>query len=179
MRLSRKNSAVLAAGAVVAAGLATSFGVAAADNDDNSLAGTSRVTYSCGDPADPRVEDIDVTITAPATATQGDTVTVEASTLILLGVPFDAPAGSFATELDIELGGDASGSVTAAGLSNVETPANEPIRFTGGETQITLDEPGQVSLTPATITSVVDGSECVVVGEAATAATIDVTPAVR
>ncbi|APU21615.1 hypothetical protein [Actinoalloteichus sp. GBA129-24] len=173
MQLRSKRVAALAAGAVMAAGIATTFGVSAA-SPDNSTAGTSRVTYSCGDPSAPRVEDINVTITAPASAAVGDTVTVEAGTLILEGVPFDSPAGSFHTELDITLGGSASGTITATGLSNEETPANTPIPFSGGEVALTLDQAGEASLTPGIIHSVDDGSQCTLVGEADAAATISV-----
>lgn len=171
MRVLGKRTATLAFATTAAAGLLL------AATASPALADTVQVTYLCGTPGSVTVEPIDVTITAPATAVVGETVTLEVSTLRVNTLPFDVPAGATQVDMAIDLGGASAGSVTATGLSNVATPANERIQMVGGTAQLTLDSAGDVTLTPGGMESVIDDGTCTVDGTAPVAATIQVAAA--
>lgn len=134
----------IGAAAVTTAGIIIAGGSAAS-------ADTVSVSYTCSGFGFP-VQNFtySVTITAPATATRGQTVTLQASIAATSPSSQNVAAGVNRAELDIVLGGASSGTVTATGLTNPSIQAGTPWRVEGGQAQVTLSNAGTVSFTPAT-----------------------------
>ena len=87
-------------------------------------------------------------ITAPETATQGSTVTIEAN--ITATIPSTGhPAGHRRGTLFIALDGAGSGQVAATGAVSPEIPEGAPFRLVGGKAQVTLPNTGDVLFKPA------------------------------
>lgn len=109
--------------------------------------GSSRPALPSGLPTSNRT--FSVTITAPATATAGQTVTLQAS---LAGEPASQSIepGLNRSELDIRLGGASSGTVIATGLVNPRIEPGTSWRMEGGQAQVTLANSGTVTFTPGT-----------------------------
>lgn len=112
-------------------------------------AGTVSVTWGCGAFGGPAgVKTFEITVTAPATATAGQTVTVHAD-LKQVSPAWGGgtePAGKYTGYVSLELGGAASGRVDAAGMTNPVIESGGLFRLTGGTGQVTLPAAGQVTL---------------------------------
>ncbi|MEV7091531.1 hypothetical protein AB0M80_01690 [Amycolatopsis sp. NPDC051045] len=141
MKVLRKKIGKTVAVVAVAAGLGV-VAPAAAE------AGTVSVTWGCGSFGGPAgVKTFEITVTAPATATAGQTVTVQADLKQVAPAwgPTE-PAGKYTGYVALELGGAASGRVDAAGMTNPAIAAGTPFRMTGGTGQLTLPTAGPVTL---------------------------------
>jgi hypothetical protein len=134
--------------------LAASFGITVF-NAPSAAADTVTVSYICGVPTFPPHwnDAYRVTVTAPATATRGQTVTVTAS---LVGI--QATANTYQAALVITLGGASSGTITATGLTNPAIPAGGTPKWNGGRAQVTLASAGTVTFTPGGFTVTRNGS---------------------
>ncbi|TQS44778.1 hypothetical protein [Cryptosporangium phraense] len=121
-----------------------------------AYADTVTVNYSCEVPLTGTLTgDVDVTITAPATAAVGDTVEVTVQTgPAPFTAPIDLEAGSVTPSIEVTVGGAQTGSFTAQGTPNTEPiPANTPITPAPMTGSLTLTGAGQVDLSPGTITA--------------------------
>ena len=122
-----------------------------------ALADTVTVNYSCEIPlTGTQSGDVDVTITAPATAAVGETVdiTVETGPVPILP-PIDLDAGSVTPSGNVELTGAQTGSVTVTGTPNVDPyPANQPVQLAAMTGQLTLTTAGDVELRPGAFSAV-------------------------
>ncbi|KDN18289.1 hypothetical protein [Amycolatopsis rifamycinica] len=128
--------------AAVAAGLGLVAPVAAE-------AGTVSVTWGCGTIGGPAgTKTFEITVTAPATATAGQAVTVHAdlTQVAPAWAGGTAPAGQFTGYVVLELGGAASGRVNATGMTNPVVQPGTLFRLTGGTGQVTLPAAGPVTL---------------------------------
>jgi len=92
-----------------------------------------------------------VTIGAPANANRGQTVTVTASIEQTQNYGAHLSANVYQATLDIVLGGAASGTIQATGLTNPEIQPGTPWRMTGGTAQGTLNTAGDVTYRPSGI----------------------------
>ncbi|HET6707187.1 hypothetical protein [Amycolatopsis sp.] len=109
-------------------------------------AGTVSVTWGCGTFGGPSgIKTFEITVTAPATATAGQTVTVHIDVLHVTPWGPAAAAGTYTGRAGLDLGGAASGHVQAYNLTNPEIAAGAPFRMTGGTVQVTLPTAGQVT----------------------------------
>ncbi|MFF7726921.1 hypothetical protein [Streptomyces sp. NPDC008001] len=137
------------------------------------------VGYTCTGPGAPDgVQSLLVTVTAPANAPKGSTADLSVEVTTAMTVPVDVPAGAATGELALDLGGAASGSVTATGFtSTAAIPSGSTVTLTGGAASVRLDAAGTTTLTPGEATVHVFGVTvtCAVSGTAPVAATIDVT----
>ncbi|MFI5952551.1 hypothetical protein [Cryptosporangium sp. NPDC051539] len=121
-----------------------------------AYAGTVTVNYSCEVPLTGTLTgDVDVTITAPATAAVGDTVEITVQTgPAPFTAPIDLEAGSVTPSIEVTVGGAQTGSVTAQGAPNAEpVPANTPITPAPMTGSLALTSAGQVDLSPGPITA--------------------------
>jgi hypothetical protein len=112
-------------------------------------AGTVSVTWGCGSFDGPAgTKTFDITVTAPATATAGQTVTVHAD-LTQVAPAWGGgtePAGKYTGTIVLQLGGATSGRVDATGMTSPVIEPGTPFRLTGGTGQVTLPTAGQVTL---------------------------------
>lgn len=140
MKAARRLGTILAAVAT-AAGLGL-VAPAAAE------AGTVSVTWGCGAFGGPAgIKTFDITVTAPATATAGQPVTVHADlTQVSPTWVGTEPAGRYTGYVVLELGGAASGRVDATGMTNPVIENGGLFRLSGGTGQVTLPAAGQVTL---------------------------------
>jgi hypothetical protein len=130
----------VAAGAVAgvaAVGLTVTGGAAAAD--------TVTLHHQCGLASGPFQSDWHVTITAPATAARGSTVTVTADIVNTRNNTDPVPANKYRGELRIKLGGASTGEILATGLINPQIDPGTPWRLLGGSAQVTLANAGDVT----------------------------------
>ncbi|MEV5376500.1 hypothetical protein [Streptomyces nondiastaticus] len=175
-RAQRNRSRMItgAALAAVLAGAGTVLGAPPA-----AAADAVTVGYTCTGPGAPGgVQSLLVTVTAPAGAPQGSTADLSVEVTTALTVPIDVPARAATGEMTLELGGAATGSVTAAGFTNAATvPSGSTVTLTGGTASVGLPAAGAATVTPGTATVHVFGVTvtCQVSGTAPVAATIDVT----
>lgn len=133
----RKLTAMLAA--VVAATLVTA---------PTATAGTVRNGLSCQAGIYGWQEAFNITVNAPATARQGDTVTLTGSVTGTIARSGPRPAGSYAGQLQIKVVGGTTSWVTMAGMSSPAANDGDPFALTGGSAQVTLDTVGTVTLNP-------------------------------
>jgi len=125
----RRRIAICLAAVAVAGGLVLAGGTPAA-------AGTVTQRWLCGSiTGGTSYGNFHVTITAPATATVGQTATVTAA----------VTAGVIRASLVINLGGVGSGTITATGLTNPDILPGTPWRVAGGRAQITFTRAGDVT----------------------------------
>ncbi|MDQ0292120.1 MULTISPECIES: hypothetical protein [Streptomyces] len=143
MRRTALRSTACAVTAVAAAGvLALGAGPAAAD--------TVSAAYSCAAGGDTLQTTEKITITAPATAVQGEEIAL--SVTVEDGTPGteEVPAGGVRGELDVAVGGTGSGTAVAGGLTNTAAvPAGEAVVLEGGTATVTAPAPGDVTFTPS------------------------------
>ncbi|MFF4224352.1 hypothetical protein ACFYZH_16010 [Streptomyces abikoensis] len=171
----RHRGRVAATAAFVAALASAGLGL----GTTSAAADPVSVSYTCTGPGAPSdVQSLQVTVTAPASVPQGGTadLTVEASTQ--LKVPINVPAQAVTGELDLTLGGAASGTVTATGFTNPDpVPSGSGVTLTGGTASVKLDSAGTTTFSPGTAKVHVFGVtvECAVSGSAPVAASTQVT----
>ncbi|WP_372672130.1 hypothetical protein [Amycolatopsis kentuckyensis] len=109
-------------------------------------AGTITVTWGCGTFGGPAgIKTFEITVTAPATAAAGQSVTVHADVTFVTPWGSAEPAGKYTGRVGLDLGGAASGHVDATGLTNPAIDAGAPFRMTGGTAQVTLPAAGPVT----------------------------------
>jgi hypothetical protein len=128
----RLSALVLIASAAVAA----TAPAALAEPPANAT--THAITYACTEPPFPSADaDFYVTITAPAVVRQGTTINLGATLTSADGSAVEVPAGGVTTSLDIKVGGVASTTVTATGLTNTsDVPKGRPVTQTGGKASL-------------------------------------------
>lgn len=95
--------------------------------------------------------DFRITVTAPATATVGQTATLTASFYNTVPRGSHVAAGTFTGQLEIAVGGAGSGLVYANGLSNPDTQPDQPLGLDGGHAQYTYSASGSVTFKPQVI----------------------------
>ncbi|MBB4704566.1 hypothetical protein [Sphaerisporangium siamense] len=144
----------------------------------SAAAGTVTKSYVCGTfgPQFPTV--FTTTVTAPATAKRGTTISVTVAFDTDLISYSGKDAGEQVGNMTILLGGAASGSVVANGLTTPAIPPGDTWKMSGGTAQVTVPNVGDVTFTPdryrepyPTITIV-----CVPQGPVGVAATTHVVP---
>ncbi|MBT2382057.1 hypothetical protein [Streptomyces sp. ISL-11] len=144
-----------------------------------ATADTVSVGYTCTGPGAPSgVQSLEVTVTAPATVPQGGTAELAVDVTTSLTAPVTVPAKSVTGEMTIELGGAATGTVTATGFTNpASIPTGTPVKVTGGTASVTLDAMGTTTFTPGAATVHVFGVTvaCAISGTAPVAARTEVT----
>ncbi|MGW1071872.1 hypothetical protein [Streptomyces sp. NPDC002537] len=165
----------LMTGAALAAVLATAgVGLAAPP----ALADTVAVQYTCTGPGAPSgVQSLQIAVTAPASVQQGTAADLTVDVITTLTAPIGIPAGSVSGELSIDLGGAATGSVTATGFTNPDAiPSGTPVTVTGGKVSAQLDNAGSTTFSPGSATVHVFGVtvNCSISGTAPVAATTEV-----
>lgn len=122
-----------------------------------AYADTVTVNYSCEVPlSGTQIGDIDVTITAPATASVGDTVDITVTTGPTPFVtPIDLPAGSVTATGETTVSGAQTGTISVTGPANTDpVPAGTAVTMPPMAGQLTLTAAGQVDLTPGSSTAV-------------------------
>ncbi|WP_410639480.1 hypothetical protein [Amycolatopsis sp. lyj-346] len=141
LKVLRKKIGKTVAVVAVAAGVGV-FAPAVAE------AGTVSVTWGCGSIGGPSgTKTFEITVTAPATATVGQTVTVQADLKqVAPAWGSTEPAGKYTGSIVLALGGAASGRADATGMTNPAIQPGTPFRMTGGTGQVTLPTAGQVTL---------------------------------
>jgi hypothetical protein len=92
-----------------------------------------------------------VTIDVPASANRGQTVTMNASIEQSRNYGAYLSANVYQATLDIILGGAASGTIQATGLTNPEIQPDTPWRLTGGTARTTFNTAGDVTYRPGRI----------------------------
>jgi hypothetical protein len=124
--------------------------------ESSAGAGTVSASYQCGSitGGTTGVGPFQVTINAPANAGRGQTVTVTASIAQTQNYGNHVAAGSIRINLDIILGGAASDTIVATGLTNPEIQPDTPWRVTGGTVRTTLNTVGDVTYRPSTFREV-------------------------
>ncbi|MEU7364085.1 hypothetical protein ACFW9V_01305 [Streptomyces hygroscopicus] len=171
MRRSLLRSTACAAVAGAAAGvLALGAGPAAAD--------TVSTTYNCAAGGETLQTTETITVTAPATAVQGEQITLSVTVEDGTPVTEEIAANGVGAELDIAVGGAGSGTVVAKGLTNsTAVPAGQSVVLEGGTATLTAQGPGDVTFTPAGLRLNTLGLEvlCTPDGPVAAAATTRVT----
>ncbi|GAA0478702.1 hypothetical protein ACFQ2B_02060 [Streptomyces stramineus] len=165
-------------GAACAAALAGgSLGLSA----PTAVADTVSVGYTCTGPGAPGgVQPLKVSVTAPADVPRGGTADLTVEVTTSLTAPLDLSARSVTGEMRIDLGGTATGSVTATGFTNpARIPSGTPVSLTGGKASVTLDSEGTATFAPGEAAVHVFGVTvtCTVSGTAPVAATTRVTSA--
>jgi hypothetical protein len=138
-RLLRRVTAGVATAAAVAGVLTVGATPAAAD--------TVTIDYRCAVLHIVVPRTFDITITAPATATRGVPVTVTATVVSRHPLSQDTPAGAYQGVHTLVLGGATTGEFTVRPMANQPLEAGEPWQITGSS-QITLNNPGNVTFTP-------------------------------
>lgn len=116
-----------------------------------AMAATVVAKYSCGGIWTPLTHrSAEVTVTAPATAAPGQTVTVTVVRLVDLSRRLDQPvaAGSYRYYLRLTLGGAASGMVNSTVMTNPALAAGEHVRVENGTAQVTMPASGDVTYQP-------------------------------
>ncbi|MGC7098030.1 hypothetical protein ACPZ19_25450 [Amycolatopsis lurida] len=138
-----------------------------------ATAGTVTVDYHCAVGGGIVAWDVQyrTTITAPASVAQGQTATVKIEYTGVKNWTTHSPAGTYNGWGSFKLGGAATGTVTAPGLTNPEIQPGEKMRFVGASAQVSFPAKGQVTYTPATFNY---GPNCIVWTPAGVAATTSV-----
>ncbi|OKI09462.1 hypothetical protein A6A06_01810 [Streptomyces sp. CB02923] len=141
-----------------------------------AAAGTVSLTYSCSVGGTTVAYPGAVTITAPATAKAGDVVTLQVDLEREPHAAQDIPAHAITGQLTIGLGGAGTGSVQAAGLTNLQAVPKGGAVVLSGSTSATLSTAGDVTFTPAGLQVAFNGAAatCSPVGAVAPAATTTV-----
>lgn len=167
----RMASSVALAAALACAGIGLGAGPAMAD--------PVTVGYTCTGPGAPGgVQSLQVTMTAPASVSQGGTADLALEVTTALTVPISVPANSVTGDMTIDVGGAGSGSVAATGFTNPESiPSGSTVTLTGGTASVRLDNPGTTTFAPGNAAVHVFGVtvDCTVSGTAPVAATTEVT----
>lgn len=140
-----KRMATTAIAAVAAAGLVTAGSAPATADTVTSHWVCSRPLGYSG------AADFRITVTAPANATRGQTATLTASFYNTVPRGTHEAAGKFRAQLEIAVGGAGSGVVYANGLTNPDTPADEPLGLDGGHVDYTFTTAGTVTFKPQVI----------------------------
>jgi hypothetical protein len=136
----------ITAGAATAAAVAGVLTVGATP----AAAATVTMEYRCAYMHIVFARTYDITITAPATASTGQPVTVTATVASRHPLSQDEPAGAYRGEHVLTLGGAASGDFTVKPLSSPPLQAGEPWRLSGSS-RITFDNPGTVTFKPGLV----------------------------
>ncbi|MBB5122991.1 hypothetical protein AF335_14235 [Streptomyces eurocidicus] len=164
--------------AIVALAAALTTG-AAVLTAPQAAAATVSVGYTCTGPGAPAgVQPVQISVTAPASVPAGGTAELSVDVATSIKAPLTLPARSVTGELVIDLGGAASGSVTATGFTNrAVVPSGTAVKVTGGKATVRLGKPGTATFAPGKASVHVFGAtaECVVSGTAPVAATTEVT----
>jgi len=135
----RRRIAICLAAVAVAGGLVLAGVTPAA-------AGTVTQRWLCGSiTGGTSYGNFHVTITAPATASVGQTATVTAAVTAAVNQSNTIAAGVIRASLVINLGGVGSGTITATGLTNPDILPGTPWRVAGGRAQITFTRAGDVT----------------------------------
>jgi hypothetical protein len=93
-------------------------------------------------------KEVRFTVTAPATANLGQTVTVHTGVSETVPRPTAVPANTNTAQTWIVLGGAASGDVYTSLVANPHIPAGTPWRVENSEALITFNQAGTVTITP-------------------------------
>lgn len=130
---------------IFAAGFALAAAVTAI-NVPAATADTVLMKYRCGNAVTGGWDyNWNITITAPATATRGQTVTLNVSAESTIPTTEPVEANLVFGFLDIRLGGASSGTVGSTRMSNPDIEAPTPLELTGGTAQATLANVGEVT----------------------------------
>ncbi|MFE3599930.1 hypothetical protein [Streptomyces sp. NPDC059142] len=167
--IGRTAAGLTMTGAVL--GLVTGIGAGTA------MADTVSTTYSCAAGGQTLEVTEKITITAPATANTGDTVTLQVAVEHGTKTTGTVPAKSVTAQMVVTVGGAGSGAVTATGLTNPEEiPQGTVPVLSGGTAQVSLSAPGDVTFTPSELTVDNGGlkATCSPIGSVAAAATTHV-----
>ncbi|MFB9321494.1 hypothetical protein [Cryptosporangium minutisporangium] len=124
---------------------------------DPAHADTVTVNYACETPlSGTQTGDVEVTVTAPATATVGETVEITVTTgPTPVVAPIELAAGSVTPSAEGIVSGAQTGTVIVTGPPNAEAiPAGSPVQLPPMIGQLTLTTAGQVDLTPGTASAV-------------------------
>ena len=112
-------------------------------------AGTVSTEWSCTTGAGGWLETYTVSVTAPATATRGDTVTLSATVTGSRPQPGPRPAGYFSNgSLGLTVHGAATARVTVTGMTSPAANDRDPYRLVGGSARLTVNAAGTVTLSP-------------------------------
>ena len=120
-------------------------------------ADTVTVNYACETPlSGTQTGDVEVTVTAPATATVGETVEITVTTgPTPVVAPIELAAGSVTPSAEGVVSGAQTGTVTVTGPANPEAiPAGSQVQLPPMTGSLTLTAAGQVDLTPGTASAV-------------------------
>jgi hypothetical protein len=131
----------LAAGLAVAAAITTVATTSA-------VADTTRYRYVCTFGISGWQEDYFVTVNAPATVHQGDTVTLTGTARGTIPRDGARPAGSLIGGITLVAAGAASGYANIDGMASPAAQSGDPFSLVGGSGQITLNNVGTVTLAP-------------------------------
>jgi hypothetical protein len=120
----------------------------------NAQADPITVNYSCQTPLGVQAGDVQVTVTAPATAAVGEAATVTVSSgATPFTTPLDLPAGSVTPSGTVTVSGAQTGTLDVAGQPNAEPiPAGSAVPLSPMTGSLTLTTAGQVDLAPAAVT---------------------------
>ncbi len=172
---SGRRGRTLTGAALVAALASAGLGLGAPP----ALADTVSVSYACTGPGAPGdLQTLQVDVTAPASVPQGGTAELTLTATTQMTIPIDVPARAVTGELDLTLGGAASGTVTATGFTNENAiPSGSGVTLTGGTASVKLDTAGTTTFAPGNAKVHVFGVtvDCAVSGTAPVAATTEVT----
>lgn len=179
MSTTKRSNRTRTAASAAAVALMASAGIAL--TAPSALADTVSVGYTCTGPGAPGgVNTLQLTVTAPASVPQGATADLAVSATTQLTAPIDLPANTVSAELDLQLGGAGSGSVTASGATNPDAvPSGSTVSVSGGAASVQLTNAGSTTFTPGNIAVHVYGVtvSCTISGTAPVAATTEVTAA--
>jgi hypothetical protein len=131
----------------IAAGFAVAAAVTAI-SVPSAAAGTINNGYSCQAGLAGWQEVYSVTVTVPATARQGDTITVTGRTAGTTPRSGARPAGYYVGSLGIMVGGATSSSVSITGMTSPAARDGDPYGLAGGSGHITLNNVGVVTFMP-------------------------------
>lgn len=116
----------------------------------SASAGTVQNGYSCQAGLAGWQEVLSVTVNAPATARQGDTITVTGSVTGTIPRAGARAAGAYHGSINLQTAG-ASSWVTIAGMASPAAQDGDPFALAGGSGQITLNAVGVVTFMPQQI----------------------------
>jgi hypothetical protein len=114
----------------------------------SASAGTIQNGYSCQSGLAGWQEVYSVTVNVPATAHQGDTITVTGSTTGTTSRSGARPAGYYVGSLGVMVGGATSSSVSITGMTSPAARDGDPFALAGGSGRITLNNVGVVTFKP-------------------------------
>jgi hypothetical protein len=117
----------------------------------SASAGTVQNGYSCQAGLYGWQEALSVTVNVPATARQGDTITVTGSVTGTIPRAGARAAGTYHGSIDLQTAG-ASSWVTIAGMASPAARDGDPYALAGGSGQLTLNAVGVVTFMPQHVT---------------------------